>query len=173
MEFFYIIVLSIAVIFLILILTLIGILMKESKKKAGTFPPISNNCPDYWVMASDGINCTIPTKTISNGITNIEKNAGSLYGTGTGTTLDIKYRTSYNTNSPNYDAVTENYSFPIYTPGLGISQGSSTTPSSVLPMIDFKHAAWSAQGKTSTCAQKQWAQRWGITWDGITNNNTC
>ena len=54
MEFFYIIVLSIAVIFLILILTLIGVLMKQSKKTGGTFPPIVNNCPDYWVIASDG-----------------------------------------------------------------------------------------------------------------------
>ena len=142
MEFFYIIVLSIAVIFLIVILTLIGILMKESKKKSGTFPPIVNNCPDYWVIASDTKSCTIPTKTSS---TDIQKNAGSLYGSDI--ILDI----------------TDTGSFPTKTPGF------TTTGST----IDFTNEAWSAQGKTSACAQKQWAQKWGIAWDGITNNNTC
>ena len=142
MEFFYIIVLSIAVILLILILTLIGILMKQSKKTGGTFPPIVNNCPDYWVIASDGKSCTIPTKTSS---TDAQKNAGSLYGSDI--ILDI----------------TASGSFPTKTPGFSTS-GST---------IDFTDAGWSAQGKTSTCAQKQWAQKWGIAWDGITNNNTC
>jgi len=145
MEFFYIIVLSIAVIFLILILTLIGILMKESKKTGGTFPPIVNNCPDYWVIASDGKSCTIPTKTS----TDIQKNAGSLYGIDTN--LDI-------TGASGTSGV-----FPIKTPGF-VTGGST---------IDFTDQAWSAQGKTSACAQKQWATNWGITWDGITNNNTC
>ena len=143
MEFFYIIVLSIAVIFLIVILTLIGILMKQSKKTGGTFPPIVNNCPDYWVISSsDGKSCTIPTKP---SITDIQKNAGNLYGTDT--ELDI----------------TDTGSFPTKTPGF------TTTGST----IDFTDEAWSSQGKTSTCAQKQWAQKWGIAWDGITNNNTC
>ena len=145
MEFFYIIVLSIAVIFLIVILTLIGILMKESKKKSGTFPPIVNNCPDYWVIADGSTSCTIPTKTTST----IEKNAGSLYGTDT--TLVITPITA------------SSGSFPTKTPGFITSCST----------IDFTDAAWSAQGKTSTCAQKQWAQKWGIAWDGITNNNTC
>ena len=164
MEFFYIVVLSIAVIFLIVILTLIGILMTKSEKKAATFPPIVNNCPDYWVIASDGISCTIPAKR--------EKNAGSLYGTDDD--LDIRYRTSYSTLGPNYDAFTDNFTFPTYTPGLKYTQGESTTEvTTVGSTIDFTDAAWSAQGKTSTCAQKQWAQKWGITWDGITNNNTC
>lgn len=169
MEFFYIIVLSIAVIFLIVILTLIGILMKESKKKSGTFPPIVNNCPDYWVIASDGKSCTIPTKTSSTGI---QKNAGNLYGSDT--VLDIKYKTSYKTSDPDYDVETANYSFPTYTPGLAYTAGkSSTNTSYVGSTIDFTDEAWSSQGKTSACAQKQWAQYWGITWDGITNSNTC
>ena len=168
MEFFYIIVLSIAVIFLILILTLIGILMKESKKTVGTFPPIVNNCPDYWVIASDGKSCTIPIKTSA---TNTQKNAGNLYGNDT--ELDIKYKTSYKTASPDYDPVNAMYSFPTYTPGLKYTQGTSSTSSAVGSIIDFTDEAWSAQGKTSTCAQKQWAQKWGITWDGISNSNTC
>jgi len=168
MEFFYIIVLSIAVIFLILILTLIGVLMKQSKKTGGTFPPIVNNCPDYWVISSDGKSCTIPTKTR----TDIQKNAGSLYGNDL--ILDIKYKTSYNTASPYYDPVKENYTFPTYTPGLAYQKGTSfETTSTVGSTIDFTDQAWSAQIKTSTCAQKQWATNWGITWDGITNNNTC
>ena len=149
MEFFYIIVLSIAVIFLILILTLIGVLMKQSKKTGGTFPPIVNNCPDYWVISTDGKSCTIPIKKDSTTGYTTEKNAGSLYGTNSD--LDI------------IDPSGTSVVFPIKTPGF-VTGGST---------IDFTDAAWSAQGKTSTCAQKQWAQKWGITWDGITNNNTC
>lgn len=167
MEFFYVIVLSIAVIFLILILTLIGILMKQSQKKGATFPPIVNNCPDYWVLASDGKSCTIPTKTSST----TEKNAGNLYGSDL--ILDIKYKTSYKTTKPDYDPVTATYSFPTYTPGLAYTPGIIGKDSTVGSTIDFTSEAWSAQGKTSTCAQKQWAQQWGIAWDGITNNNTC
>jgi hypothetical protein len=168
MEFFYIIVLSIAVIFLILILTLIGVLMKQSKKTGGTFPPIVNNCPDYWVIASDGKSCTIPTKT---GSTDIQKNAGSLYGSDI--ILDIKYKTSYTPADYDPVTVTTPYTFPTYTPGLKYTEGTLLASSSVGSTIDFTHEAWSAQGKTSACAQKQWAQKWGITWDGITNNNTC
>lgn len=142
--------------------------MKESKKKSGTFPPIVNNCPDYWEISSDGKSCTIPTKTSS---TDAQKNAGNLYGPDT--ELDIKYKTSYKTANPDYDPVNVTYSFPTYTPGLEYTAGTSDKVSTVGSTIDFTNEAWSAQGKTSSCAQKQWAQKWGITWDGITNNNTC
>ena len=47
MEFtFYTIVLIVAVIFLILLLTFIGISFKKTKKI--NFPPSKNTCPDYW-----------------------------------------------------------------------------------------------------------------------------
>jgi len=58
---FYFIVLIIAIIILILALTSVGLLISRlnaSKK----FPPSATNCPDYWVINTDG-SCTIPSGT--------------------------------------------------------------------------------------------------------------
>jgi hypothetical protein len=55
MEFFYIVVLSIAVIILILLLAYFGILMAGAKNKQ-VYPPSYNTCPDYWSVDASG-NC--------------------------------------------------------------------------------------------------------------------
>ena len=52
MESFYIIVLSIAAVFYIVILTLFGLLMSKSESTA-PFPPMKNSCPDYWTSLTD------------------------------------------------------------------------------------------------------------------------
>jgi hypothetical protein len=52
METFYIIVLSIAVIFYIIIITLFGLLMTKSETVT-PFPPMKNSCPDYWSSETD------------------------------------------------------------------------------------------------------------------------
>jgi hypothetical protein len=57
METFYIIVLTIAGIFLILILTFVGILF-TAKNNSVIYPPIQNKCPDYWTDAGNS-GCTI------------------------------------------------------------------------------------------------------------------
>lgn len=75
MDSFQIIVLSIAAVVLILILTVIGLGLKTMKNKV-VYPPIANQCPDYWQVAADGTSCTIP-------VTPSDKNAGTIY-TGTG-----------------------------------------------------------------------------------------
>lgn len=49
MEFFYIIVLSVAVLFLIISLTTFGILLKRAKS-IYTYPKNPPNCPDYWTV---------------------------------------------------------------------------------------------------------------------------
>ncbi len=163
MEFFYMIVLAIAVLFLIIMLTYIGILMRYTDTKVA-FPPIENDCPDYWVLASDGKSCTIPLST--------EKNAGKLYTSdGDSSSIDIKYATTYKTVDG--DINDDTYSFPTYTPGLAYT---TTTDNQRQPgsTIDFTNDAWAgSKGLTSTCAKKKWANYWGITWDGITNTNTC
>ena len=141
MEFFYMIVLAIAVLFLIIMLTYIGILMRYTDTKVA-FPPIENDCPDYWVLASDGKSCTIPTYD--------QKNAGTLYSND----KDVK----------DIDITDETGSFPTKTPGYDSENNR----------IDFTNDAWAgSNGLTSTCAKKFWANNWGITWDGITNTNTC
>ena len=161
MEFFYMIVLAIAVLFLIIMLTYIGILMRYTDTKVA-FPPIENDCPDYWVLASDGKSCTIPLST--------EKNAGTLYTSDNdSTSIDIKYATTY---TQDIDGLGDTYSFPTYTPGLAYTTtNDKRQPGST---IDFTDDAWAgSNGMTSTCAKKYWANNWGITWDGITNTNTC
>jgi hypothetical protein len=155
MELFYIIVTVIAIVFLILILTVIGILMRYQNKST-VFPPVANDCPDFWTIALDGTKCKIPGDT--------QKNVGSLYD---GTTLKIKTVTNDSAGS---------YSFPTYIPSPAtngttdpLTGNQITAPNT----INFKDSFWSSQGKTAVCAQKQWADSWGITWDGITNYNSC
>jgi hypothetical protein len=139
-------------------LTYIGILMRYTDTKVA-FPPIENDCPDYWVLASDGKSCTIPTYD--------QKNAGSLYTSdgdvaNSNADIDIKYKKKY--NSVDGDSEDATYSFPTYTPGYDSSNNR----------IDFTNDAWAgSKGLTSTCAKQYWANNWKITWDGITNANTC
>lgn len=59
METFYIIVLSIAILFLILILTSVGILL-STKNNIEVYPPMKNDCPDYWQSSNENnqIVCT-------------------------------------------------------------------------------------------------------------------
>ena len=162
MEFFYMIVLAIAVLFLIIMLTYIGILMRYTDTKVA-FPPIENDCPDYWVLASDGKSCTIPNYD--------QKNAGTLYTNDTQVIdINIKYDTTYTNDVDGVDAT---YKFPTYTPGLAYTTNTFTGIRTLGSTIDFTNDDWSSQGMTSTCAKKKWANNWKITWDGITNTNTC
>ena len=57
MDKFYIIVLSVATVFLILILTFMGILLRSQDKNIA-FPPTANICPDYWTL-TDSSFCVI------------------------------------------------------------------------------------------------------------------
>lgn len=60
MEKFYIIVSTIAVMFLILFLTFMGVLLRFQSSNE-IYPPQSNSCPDYWTADSSG-NCFKPTQ---------------------------------------------------------------------------------------------------------------
>lgn len=71
MDSFYIIVLSIAVIFLIIILTYIGLVLIRSENSSVAYPPVKNDCPDYWMFAPDSSYCMIPANT--------KPNKGTLY----------------------------------------------------------------------------------------------
>ena len=151
MELFYIVVTVIAILFLIIILTLIGIAMRYQDKNT-VFPPLANDCPDFWTIASDGKSCTIP----SNG----KRNVGKMYNPLDNSIL-LKSATSDSNGS---------YSFPMYTPGTNGTNGNLTAAAST---IDFSNEAWNAQGKTAICSKKKWAMNWGISWDGVTNYNSC
>lgn len=71
MDWFHIIVLTVALVVLILLLTFIGIIMSNQKRNM-VYPPTYNTCPDYWAISTDGSNCIIPTY-------DSQLNVGSLY----------------------------------------------------------------------------------------------
>jgi hypothetical protein len=143
MELFYILVISFAIVFLIIILTLIGLLMKN-QDKGTVFPPVANDCPDFWTIGSDNKSCVIPMTG--------KKNTGTLYDT-----AGVMKITTSSTSS----------AFPTYTPAT--NGNVNAAPST----INFSDELWSQQGLSTTCAKKKWAVNWGISWDGITNYNNC
>jgi hypothetical protein len=75
MNAFNTIVLTVAVIFLILILTAVGVMMLYTSNNNMVYPPTSSTCPDYW--AYTGGNC------VSNG-TNEGTVAGTVAGSNNG-----------------------------------------------------------------------------------------
>ena len=136
MDLFYIIVLSVATILLILLLTYIGILMRNAKTSSNgdIFPPVANSCPDYWgASPSDPSSCNIPRNVAG------VKNIGSIY--------DINGLTLNDTNTIGYD------------------RGKN--------LINFNDTRWSSGGKTAVCGQKEWANKYNIMWDGVSNYNSC
>jgi hypothetical protein len=79
MEWFYFIVIAVAIILLIIMLAYIGTRMVSNKKTgqgSSVFPPVKNNCPDLWKSRAVGntVYCTIPAST--------ESNVGDLYTNG-------------------------------------------------------------------------------------------
>ena len=56
---------TVAVVFLILILTAVGIIMLYTKNNNQIYPPTSSKCPDYWTLGADGVTCT--SRGINNG----------------------------------------------------------------------------------------------------------
>jgi hypothetical protein len=39
--------------------------------------------------------------------------------------------------------------------------------------IDFSDAGWYSGGISSVCAKRNWANKYNLVWDGITNYNGC
>jgi len=106
MDKFQIIVLSIAVFILIIILTAIGLGLRNLKNKI-VYPPIANQCPDYWPVASDNVSCSIPL--YPNG-----KNIGTSYNSDG----SIKFT---NSTVPGFNSSTINFNDPGWS-----ANGSST-----------------------------------------------
>jgi hypothetical protein len=97
MDFFYISVITVAVILLIIILTFVGIQMKSNAGSKQAFPPSMSDCPDYWQMDSCG-NCVIPSKG--------SKNSGTLYNANNRLVSNSSNTVGFNSsnNSINFNA---------------------------------------------------------------------
>lgn len=70
METFYIVVLTVAIGLLILILTYIGVYVL-GKPNDKPYPPVKNQCPDYWEIDESTQKCKVPDDS--------HKNAGNIY----------------------------------------------------------------------------------------------
>jgi len=70
METFYIVVLTVAIGLLILILTYIGVYVL-GKPNDKPYPPVKNQCPDYWEIDESTQKCKVPDGS--------HKNAGNIY----------------------------------------------------------------------------------------------
>lgn len=144
MDPFYTIVLAIAVILLIIVLTYIGVVMSNNNAKKGVYPPQSSSCPDYWTLG-DASMCLIPTNKSS-------RNAGTISKDASG-----------------------NISTTLYGKGgeLLLNQSNTTGFNSMKNAINFGDAKWNSTGVSTICAQKTWANTFGIVWDGVSNYNDC
>lgn len=74
MDWFRIIVLTVAIIVLIILLILIGLLLNKGNTNQA-WPPSYNTCPNYWMISEDGSNCMIPANLGANSL-----NTGKIYG---------------------------------------------------------------------------------------------
>ena len=68
MDSFYMVVLSIALVFLIIALSFFGIMMSKSNTTV-VFPPTKNTCPDYWTtsQSADGTNTYCTPGSVNRG----------------------------------------------------------------------------------------------------------
>jgi hypothetical protein len=146
MEAFYKIVILVLIVFLIIVLTIIGILLGKTTNSL-VYPPVANQCPDYWTY--DGSYCIVPDQGVygkdvtGKTYTDVE-NSKPLNGVHGG----VKTLTTTNT------------------PGLIIDNDDKKKL--VTLKVDFKNSGW-----TGVCDQKKWAQKYNIAWDGVSNYNSC
>jgi len=142
MEQFYVIVITIAIVLLILALTYIGVFLIGDDTTQVTFPPHSNQCPDYWEVNGNG-SCEIQKNGINLGT--------KLDGSGERTYADAD-KLEFVVIDPLTNQPSTNYPF---------QPTNTASPEN----IDFQDKA--------ICEKKQWANRFGVAWDGVTNYNKC
>ena len=140
MDTFQIAVLTVATIILILIFVGIGLLVRYADKQK-VFPPTANTCPDYWAVDNRG-RCIIPNSSTG-------KNIGKLYS-GTSSSIVLTSNSSDTSKT--------------YTPGYSSSTGSTSGT------INFSDNGRSSLGKSSICAQKDWATKNEVSWDLLLQN---
>ena len=153
MEYFYIITIVVAITILILILGFIAFTMKLGNNKA-IWPPFSEPCPIFWNISGELIDisnavCIVPFYT---GI-----NTGSIYSTGNAFVAGNNYVAGNNFIPTTFTS----------TPGY------KRTETNINNYINFNDIGWNSTGVSSICAKKNWANKYGISWDGVTNFNGC
>jgi len=146
MTTFQYVVLIIASLILIISLSIIGYIL-NMKSTNSTFPPSQNTCPDGWRLAPLGENMN---GYLSN---NAASSATCIFKTATSTTSNL------GTLIPDK-----------FTPGIITKSGTLAND----PIgIDFANSYYVNGRGSILCNKKNWANKYGIQWDGVTNNNSC
>ena len=143
MDIFYIIVLVVSIIILVIILTLIGVMINNTSHKSGVYPPVIDTCPDYWTFNHDISACVVPSNNKINIGTIYDISNSKLLLNDTNTPGMIKY-------SPSGELLT--------TSGWA---------------INFGDGGWNKGGVSPICNQKIWSNTYSITFDGVSNYNSC
>lgn len=146
MDSFYLGISITAVLTLIIVLTVIGLMARQIRKKV-VFPPTSAKCPDYWLTSSDGKSCVIPV-----GMNNENINLGAY------TTDTNKYRGMPTSVTPGVDA-DNNKILDFHSPDWEFK--------------NFRSPNRIAFIKDPSCVLTAWSTLNGIQWDGISNLNSC
>jgi hypothetical protein len=127
------------------------------------YPPVMSNCPKGWKVNSNGT-CNIPPK---GGL-----NLGNLYGLPIYKSL-VNGNPKFSTDPKSGGTIhTDIYGNKIlaYT-SRDIPAGYDTL-NPQLAVVDFESLNWSRYGST-LCANRNWAIKHNIEWEGVTNYNNC
>ena len=154
-ELFHKIVIIVAVVLFGISLTWFGVQIHSSKSNASSvYPPTFATRPDYWEI-DENTYPKVPAK----------RNAPSIPLT------DRNYDTwlESNANGTKVQFYQENKG---YTPGF--TPATTATPATV----NFSDPLWNSYGtgvanRAIDCIYQEWANRVGVTWDGITNYTQC
>jgi len=150
MELFHKIIIIVAVVLFGISLTWFGVQIHSSKSTSSSvYPPTFATLPDYWEIHADTKLPVVPmvrNKPSITLLTDVE------YDTNMDTARKIIY---YRTN-------------PGFTPGYNPTNNT----------VNFADPSWASYvtgvaNRTADCIYQEWANRVGVTWDGITNYNQC
>jgi len=166
MEDFYFYSSVIALVVLLVILTMIGIIISKGNKSK-TYPPVQNECPDYWEQGAKGtlIDGKTPGSTV---VTDYCKYPGSdKTNSGNKPFSSGLKDTTAGPNSANWN--------PIVNSIGGVTVKNSSGVDEFYIQLQNNDAKWTTMyPKLSVrCAKRKWANDNGIVWDGVTNYNGC
>lgn len=148
MDSFYWIVLAIAVVFLIIGLTAVGMMLRHEDEEA-VFPKSHAPCPDGWKQ--------------KDGKCYLKDNRNADEGLVFANTFDSK---NYGIHTPE-QPYTHLETMPT---GLDKTQLMDTNET-ILNQTDHGYVTFKSDA--TICQKKAWADHHKIRWDGITNYNNC
>lgn len=159
-----------ALVLLIVALIAIGVMLTKMNTYS-VFPPTKNACPDYWDVSSNPNYCGVyventtgkNTGNISIDTTNKNVYRGSANNIGFCNSNNGKFgcKNAVNSGSGQLNLKGKDGNSKFQYANLGDDNPLWNSADGLYP------------GKSTICAQREWANLMGITWDGVSNYNGC